>query len=458
MFTIKEIAEAAEGRLIQGEDTAIVKSVSIDSRLVEKGQLFIAVKGDIFDGHDFITDVIARGVRVVVVHRPVKIDNPNVSIIMVKDTTRALGHIARFHRLRFKIPIIALTGSAGKTTTKEMIAVVLSKKYRVLKNEGTENNHIGVPLTLLKLKSSHQMVVLECGTNQPGDIPWLSDVVRPNVAVFTNIGESHLEKLKTPKGVLKEKWTLTSWMGRQSTVIINADDTLLSSIVKVKKSFRIMTYSSKNPSRFQAKDIRVEDGHHLFFNIDRKTIELNTCGINNMYNALASYACGVLMGVPTHRIVSALKSFEFPKGRGQIVKLGRGWLINDSYNANPVSMRSAASTLQNFRTQGKRIMVAADMLELGIKAKELHGQIGKVIAQAGVDVLITVGALSRHMAAQARANNKNLEVFACADIDSAQKNLAKVFNNGDVVLVKGSRRMAMERVVEFLLRSPQAVI
>ncbi len=173
-----------------------------------------------------------------------------------------------------------------------------------------------------------------------------------------------------------------------------------------------------------------------------------------MYNALIAYACGILMSVPVNVIVSALKNFEFPKGRGQIVKLGKGWLINDSYNANPVSMRCAVETLQTLKVQGQRIMVAADMMELGIKAKELHSQVGKIIARAGIDILITVGALSRHMAAAARANNKNMRVFACADIESAQKHLAKVLNNGDAVLVKGSRRMAMERVVEFLLVSP----
>ena len=165
-------------------------------------------------------------------HKPVAVSNPKISVISIKDTTRALGDIARFHRLRFKIPVIALTGSAGKTTTKEMIAAVLSRKYKVLKNEGTQNNHIGVPLTLLKLKPDHRIVVLECGTNQPGDIVWLADVARPQVAVITNIGESHLEKLKTTSGVLKEKWTLTSFMGPKILVIINADDPLLSAQIQ----------------------------------------------------------------------------------------------------------------------------------------------------------------------------------------------------------------------------------
>ena len=176
--------------------------------------------------------------RVVIVHKTIDVKSPEISVIRVKDTVRALGDIARFHRLRFKIPVIALTGSAGKTTTKEMIAAVLSRKYKVLKNEGTQNNHIGVPLTLLKLKAKHTIVVLECGTNRPGDIVWLADVARPGVAVFTNIGESHLEGLKTTGGVLKEKWTLTSFMKPRDTVIINADDALLSGQTRKKNIFQ----------------------------------------------------------------------------------------------------------------------------------------------------------------------------------------------------------------------------
>ncbi len=456
MFTIDELIKATQGRFIQGPVTGHVKSICIDSRLVKEGQLFIAVKGDVFDGHDFIKDVVSKGVRVVLLHKPVAIEHPKVSVIMVRDTTRALGHLARFYRLRFKIPVIALTGSAGKTTTKEMIACVLGQKYRVLKNEGTQNNHIGVPLTLLKLKPSYQAVVLECGSNQPGDIPWLGDVARPDIVVFTNIGESHLEKLKSPQGVLKEKWTLTSWMSSRRTVIINADDPLLSVKARGLKRLRVVTYGMDKPCRFRARNVRIQQGHRLCFEVLGKTIELNTCGINNVYNGLAAYTCGRLMSVADVAIVRALKHFEFPKGRGQIVKLGVGWLINDTYNANPVSMRCAIDTLATLKAKGKKIMMAADMLELGTKAKDLHRDIGQAAAQAGIDVLITVGALSRHMAVQAHRTNKHMRVFACTDIESAQKHLARVLDNGDAVLVKGSRRMAMEKVVEFLLRSPGA--
>ncbi len=457
MFTIDQILSATNGKLISGDHQGLVRSISIDSRAVIKGQLFIAIKGEIFDGHEFVKDVIAKGVRVILVHQPIVIDDPKISVILVKDTVRALGDLARFHRLRFKAPVIALTGSAGKTTTKEMIAGVLSRKYKVLKNEGTQNNHIGVPMTLLKLKPAHQMVILECGTNQPGDIPWLADVARPDLAVFTNIGEGHLAKLRTPEGVLKEKWALTAFMSKDSTVIINADDKYLSKHRICRKAgFNIITYGIKKKSDFLADRIRIDGGRRLRFSIGRIQIELNSCGTNNIYNALAAFACGHLFKVSSADIALALKRFEFPQGRGQILRLGSGWLINDVYNANPVSMRSALQTLDALNVDGKKIFVAADMLELGVRARELHKAIGQAAGLSSVNVVISVGQLSRLIASESKKRNKEMQAFSCKDIEEAQQCLSKVFRNGDAVLVKGSRRMKMEAVVEFLLASPRA--
>ena len=458
MFTISEIVEATKGTLVQGPARARVRCVCIDSRTIKKGELFIAVKGEVFDGHDFIDDVIARGVRVIMVHKPVAISNPKISVIRIKNTTRALGDIARFHRLRFKVPVVALTGSAGKTTTKEMIFAILSRKYNVLKNEGTQNNHIGVPLTLLKLKPHHSIVVLECGTNQPGDIGWLADVARPQVAIITNIGESHLEKLKTPRGVLKEKWTLTSFMGPRDTVVLNADDPLLSGKIRQRHPFKIMTYGTKPSACWRASGIRVHAGRYLRFMVDGKSVELNSCGVDNVYNAMAAFVCGVFFKMPVADIVRTLKTFAFPQGRGQIVRLGKGWMVNDTYNANPVSMRLALQTLQTIETQGQRILVAANMLELGSRSQALHRQLGTIIAAGNTDVLITVGHLARLMATQVQRRNKKIRVFACKDVESAQKCLTKVFHNGDAVLIKGSRRMRMEQVAEFLLASPKGGI
>ncbi|MBI3602276.1 MAG: UDP-N-acetylmuramoyl-tripeptide--D-alanyl-D-alanine ligase [Candidatus Omnitrophica bacterium] len=432
MFTIDELIKATQGRLVQGPAKGSVRSACIDSRLIKKDQLFIAIKGDIFDGHDFITDVVAKGVRVLLVHKPVAMTNPGVSVIAVHDTTRALGHLARFHRLRFKVPVIALTGSAGKTTTKEMITGVLNKKYRVLKNEGTQNNHIGVPMTLLRLRPSHEIVVLECGTNQPGDIAWLADITRPTVVLFTNIGESHLEKLKNKQGVLREKWNLTKFMDRKGAVIFNQDDPLL----------------RKTVERF--------DGRLIAFSLHNKIkqkLPFRFSSSNRCSNALAAYVCGRLFHVPHIDIYKTLDSFKFPSGREEVIHLKDRWLINDTYNANPVSMRSAIEMLNDFATPHQRIMVAADMLELGSQSRKLHESIGSVIAQSKINVLITVGHLARHMALQVKKEARQLLVFTYNDIESAAKELIKIFVPGDVVLIKGSRDMRMERLVEHLKHS-----
>jgi len=275
------------------------------------------------------------------------------------------------------------------------------------------------------------------------------------VAVLTNVGASHLEGLKTIKGVLKEKWDLTSFMGPRDTVVINADDPLLSAQTRKRAVFKIISYGLMPRALWQASDVQVHAGRYLRFKVRGKIVELNSCGINNVYNALAAFVCGVFFKVPVADIVRALKSFEFPQGRGQIVRLGQGWLINDTYNANPVSMRSALQTLQAIETKGQRIFVAANMLELGSSSDVLHRQIGAAIAAGGIDVLITVGDKARLMAIEARASHKKIQVFACADAESAQKYLGAVFHNGDAVLIKGSRRMRMEQVVEFLLASPK---
>ena len=452
MFTIREIIEATGGKLTQGDARASVRGVSIDSRSVRKGDLFIAIKGDTFDGHDFVRDVVGKGIRVVLVAKPVAVKNKNAAVIRVADTVLALGHLARFHRMRFKIPVLAITGSAGKTTTKEMIAAVLRRNYTVLKNEGTQNNHIGVPMTLLKLKKSHQAVVLECATNQPGDIPWLAQMVRPDIAVFTNIGVSHLAGLKDINGVLREKWQMTSFMPRTGKIVLNADDPLLAVYCAREKRLHVITYAVGGKARFQAKDISVVRGCRLRLILEGKTIELRSCGRNNAYNALAAFACGRLLGVAARAAAKALSAFRFPKGRQEFIRLGKGWLIDDSYNANPVSMAGAIETLSALKGQGKKILVAADMLELGTRSAAYHRNAGKRTAQAGIDVLITVGPLARNIARGALAVRPDMPVFSYDDVQDAGTKLRKVLADGDAVLVKGSRRMKMEGVVRSLLK------
>ncbi len=451
MFTIREILKAIDGKLMQGSINAYVNGVAIDSRAIEPNELFIAIKGENFDGHDFVRKVVARGVRVVVVHRPVKVSNRKVAVIRVEDTVKALGYLALFHRSRFDIPVIGITGSAGKTTTKEMIAAVLKTRLNVLSNVGTQNNHIGVPLTLLRLKKQHQAAVIEMGTNQPGDIPWLAKVARPTMAVLTNIGESHLEKLKNLAGIFQEKLTLAKAIGHDGCIIYNADDQYLKTIPHQKLSARLIAYSLRERSSNRATNVNIRHSDGLSFKVNKKSFFLKTFSVDMTYNALAAIACANILKISDKNVSQALKTFRFEKGRQEIFKKRGVWIINDSYNANPVSMRSAINALDAFPTDKRRIFICADMLELGRQSQRLHQEVGERVASSKIDVLMTLGDGARLIMRRAQCLRPQLVVLHFSHVEDLQHYVHVLCRENDVVLVKGSRRMKMENVVEFLM-------
>lgn len=451
MFSIDEILKATQGKLLQGNPQGTVKGVSIDSRAIKTNDLFIAIKGEKHDAHDFIAKVVRQGVSVLLVHRPVKVNNRKVTVIQVKDTTRALGHLARFHRLRFDIPVVGITGSAGKTTTKEMIAAVLKKKYNVLANEGTQNNHIGVPLTLFKLRRAHKVAVIEMGTNQPGDIAWLAETACPTIAVLTNIGESHLEKLKTLEGVYREKMHLAKFVSSDGYVIFNKDDIYLTDVPGERLRGRVISYAVKTKADYSAVDVRVNASLGLNFKTGKKPYFLQTFSADMAYNALAAVSCARILDVSVKDIQNAFKGFRFQRGRQEILKKHGLMIINDSYNANPVSMRSAVATLDAFPAEGKRILICADMLELGWRSKELHQKVGECVAASKVDVLMTLGDQARWILEKAHQKNRRLVAVHFNELEALKNYLSVLCGKGDVVLVKGSRRMSMENVVDFLV-------
>lgn len=452
MFTVNDILRATNGTLISGDLKGKVSGVSIDSRSIRKSDLFVAIKGERLDGHDFVKQVSRKGVRVFVVHQSVYVPDRRATVIKVDDTTKALGHLARFHRLKFDIPVVAITGSAGKTTTKEMIAAVLRKKYRVLANEGTQNNHIGVPLTLLKLGSQHQVAVIEAGTNQPGDIPWLAEITRPTMAVLTNIGESHLEKLKTLGGVYREKIHLAKVVDSGGYVIFNNDDVHLKKIPAEKFSARPVSYAVRAKGSYKAAGVKIKASAGLAFTCDKKPYFLKTFSGDMAYNALAAIACGRILNVPYKDIQNALKGFRFDRGRQELVDRKGLTVINDSYNANPVSMRSAVATLDAYPARGRRILICADMLELGRNSRILHQKVGECVAASKIDVLMTVGDQARCILESAHRCKPSMVVFGFSKAQELEDYLHVLCQKGDVVLVKGSRRMKMETVVEFLTK------
>lgn len=449
MFELKELLKATGGRLIRGDARLRVKGISTDSRSIKKREAFVALRGDNFDGHAFIKEVVRKGATCVIVdNAPVDLGKIP-AVIKVRDTTRAFGDIASFHRKKFNIPIIAVTGSNGKTTTKDMLAWVLSKKFKVLKNEGTKNNHIGVPATLLKLDNSYELAVLEMGTNHFGEIAYLAGIASATIGVITNIGPSHLEYFNTLSGVFKEKRALIKSLEAPRLAILNGDDPFLRKemLKKDMKPF-VVGFGIKNACDFTVSKMQAGLDGVVFTVGSRQKFALKTVGCYNVYNALAAIAAARIMGMEYADIAHRLADFSFPKGRFNYLHSRALTFIDDTYNSNPFSLACALDSLERLNVKGRKIVIMGDMRELGRAARGFHKEAGK--SAAGIcDVLVTVGSLSRVAAAQARACGfKSSNIFSCASSIQAKDILFKRIKPGpdDIILVKGSRSMKMEEV------------
>jgi UDP-N-acetylmuramoyl-tripeptide--D-alanyl-D-alanine ligase len=450
MFTILDIVKATGGELWRGDLKTRVKAVSTDTRKVKKGDLFIAIKGDKFDGHDFVADAIKSGATAVLVMNRELAFEGKAAVIVVHDTVKALGRLARYHRQRFKIPVIAITGSAGKTTTKEFIAAVLKKKFRVLYNAGTENNHIGVPMTLLKLRKTHQAAILELGTNHFGEISWLAQNTLPTVAVFTNIGPSHLAGLGSPQGVLKEKLTLIDCLAKSGSVILNADDPLLRTVLKRRIPQKVLTYAVEHRAEVKAATVGIKDGRLCFTLQNEDCFRLPAPVWGNVLNALAAIACGQLFKIKIKDVQEAIFSAKAAKGRQCFRSVGGVTIIDDTYNANPLSFKNALRTLALIPRKGRTFLLGADMLELGERTEELHAEVGLCVGESRVDKVLTIGRFARVIGEKAREVRPEIDARHFEKKEEMLNILRHEVRPGDVVLGKGSRGMHMEEVVNGL--------
>lgn len=445
MFKIPELLKATGGKLISGSAKSRVREISIDSRSLKRGDAFIAIKGDRFDGHDFIDAAIKKGACCLITQREGK--RSGITFIKVRDTTKALGDIAAFKRKKFKqIPVIAVTGSCGKTTAKEMIAAVLAEKFKVLKNEGTKNNQIGLPLTLLKLDSSYDIAVLEIGTNHFGEVEYLSRIAQANIGVITNIGESHLEYFKNLNGVFREKYTLIKNLSWPAIAVLNADDKFLrkAALKKTEIPF-VLGVGIKHRSDFYATRISYSLAKPAFRVNNRFKFALKALGYYNIYNALLAIAVARIFGLGYPDIAKGLKSFQLPKSRLSLKKIKGINFIDDTYNANPLSMRQALGVLADFPARRRKITVLGDMLELGAHSGTAHAWAIKEALKFS-DILITVGELTKAVITKDRLSQNR--IFTCQTSSEARGILlnAVAANAGDIILVKGSRRMKMEEV------------
>lgn len=430
--------------------------VCTDSRALRTGQVFWALRGENFDGHAFVAESFKKGGLAAVVEKEWLDQNSPAAdaarrvYVPVGDAQEALTGLARSYAERFRIPKIAVTGSNGKTTTKEMIAAVLRRSGRVLATEGNRNNHVGLPLTLFGLRSSHRYAVLEMGMNHPGEISALSATARPTLAVVTNIGWAHVEHFGTREAVRDEKLSVIAGFPRGAgTLFLNVDDPLLYGFRPPAK-VRLSTFGIHRGG-VRPDSLRLDPEGCAEFRIGRTLFRLPVPGIHNVYNALAAIAVGLHLRVPKSEMAAALAAFVGPRHRMQVRRVRGITVLDDCYNANPSSVRSALATLAARETAGRRIAVLGDMLELGAGAERMHTETGHYLAETGVDELYSFGAMSRHINQGARA--KGLSRRAArhySDLNLMIAELAASLRPGDTLLVKGSRGMRLERVFEGL--------
>jgi UDP-N-acetylmuramoyl-tripeptide--D-alanyl-D-alanine ligase len=459
MFEIKltELVRVVEGETPNSTPITdqLLGGISIDSRKVEPNNVFVAIPGEQFDGHSFIGDAVNKGAKTVVIDREKKdIVPPEVygksAVIMVSDTKKALRDVALWYRNKFRLPVVAITGTNGKTTTKDMIARVLSSKLRVLKSPESYNNLIGVPLTLFQLDPGYEALVLELGMSSPGEISILTKICQPQIGVITNIGPAHLESMQSMQRIAKAKFELPDNMPSPKTLVLNADDRILAKrITPAEPDEKVISFGVKKKADFTADRIEANGNGYISFRVNQNTqVKLSLLGWHNVYNALAAFAVGRLLGVEESKIKEKLESFSPSKLRMELVTIDNVRIINDSYNANPVSMEKALETLKSIRTFGKKIAVLGDMLELGDTGMDFHLQLGRKVVQSGVNLLITIGELARFIGEGAReAGLRSNDVINFENNQEASLYLLENLKPGDLVLVKGSRKMRTEEIV-----------
>lgn len=453
MFDYKDIIKATGGDLAAGTPRKSFSGVSTDSRAITAGAVFIAIRGRKFDGHDFIRESISCGAKAVIYDDPSKVRNfeKGAAYIKVADAVRALGAIACFHRRKFDIPVIAVTGSNGKTTTKEMIAWVLSANFSVHKNKGTQNNLIGVPLTLLEIHSSHDICIVEMGTNRVGEIKQLTQIAEPNFGVITNIGPAHLEHLGDLKGVYKEKIELIKHLSPPGIALLNKGDIYLGKLSRI-RSKPFFFSCINNDCDFRATEITYDHNSVTFLFNGVHQIEIKHCALHNVTNALSAIACGLFFGMDINVIRNRLSTFDSPDMRLKEIKLKQCVVFDDSYNSNPQSLKHAIDVLCRQTTGSRRILIMGDMMELGSKSEEFHSYFGHYISKKPVDILVTMGNFSRAASERARKCGMSAAcVFHFTDCASVLDFLHNCIKEGDVLLVKGSRSMQMEEIVAALM-------
>lgn len=452
-MTLGNIA-AACGGIYHGTAEAkeqTVADITTDSRKAGEGSLFVAIKGERVDAHKFIPAVFEQGALCVICEQAP--ENPKGPYIQVESSLQAIKDIAEFYRKQLDIKVVGITGSVGKTSTKEMIASVLSEKYKVLKTLGNFNNELGLPLTVFRLRDEDEIAVLEMGISNFGEMHRLSKIARPDLCVMTNIGQCHLEFLGDRDGILRAKSEIFDYIAEDGTIILNGDDDKLSTIEEV-KGIKPIFFGIDSDRKIHATQIQSLGLKGIACRICTEKGDFDVTipipGYHMVYNALAGTAVGLALGMTTEEIKRGIEKLESLSGRFHIIETADYTVVDDCYNANPVSMKASLHVLHD--ALGRKVAILGDMGELGENEVQLHEEVGREAAQQNIQLLICVGALSEHMAKAAREADPQMMVVHMDTLEEALSELPQYLQKGDTILVKASHFMHFEKIVEALTK------
>lgn len=452
-MTLDAIAKAVGGKLYNsdGYEGISAKGVVIDSRQVEEGYIFIAIKGERVDGHDFVDSVYEKGAFAVVSERELATDRP---YILVKSSTEALKDMAEYYRSTLDVKLIGITGSVGKTSTKEFIASVLSEKYNVLKTEGNFNNEIGLPLTILRISEEHQIAVIEMGISHFGDMKPLGLIAKPDICVITNIGYCHLENLVDRDGVLREKSSMFDYASEDAKYVLNLDDDKLATITEVKGKAPVFISFDDGEAPVHVKSVTSSGIEGTLCSVDvnghEMSVNVPLPGRHMVLNALIACAVGDICGLTTDEMKAGIEKMQPVGGRVNIIKKNGFTIIDDCYNANPVSMKASVDVLSY--AQGRKVAILGDMFELGKDEAKLHGAIGEHIANTDTYLLMTIGELSKNIDEQAKLNGFKGIIVHSDTLEEFLGIYSQYLEDGDTILVKASHGMHLEKIINSLTK------
>lgn len=453
-MTLEHIAKACGGTYVGPQDKRDLEVVDIvtDNRKVQKGSLFVAIPGERVDGHTFIGKAAEAGAAAVISER--NLEDAPCPYILVENSLEAVKAMAAYYMEQMQIPVIGITGSVGKTSTKETIASVLSQKYQVLKTDGNYNNELGLSLTIFRLRGEDEIAVLEMGIDDFGQMHRMTKIARPETAVITNIGWCHLENLKTRDGILKAKTEIFDGLRTPGHIFLNGDDDKLITVGKTGETEPVFFGLDEKTCSYYADEIKSQGFKGISCRIHTPkgtfSVLIPIPGRHMVYNALAGTAVGCAYGLSLEEIQKGLKSLQSVSGRFHILETGRYTVVDDCYNANPVSMKASLAVLKE--AEGRKVAVLGDMGELGSDEAALHAEVGTYAGTCGIDALYCAGPLCAHLAEAAKKEDPNLEVRHYADRETLRKELPSLLKDGDQILVKASHFMEFGQIVEMLTK------